>query len=120
MDDEGDWQALEGQALAVPKRFGGRADGGPPAPFAEEVAEQPKPRIARPSPKINAVPRRASANRVSGSKPGSRTGGQSSDLRKRRTLRVSSVNPSAARASICGHSTSRPTPLRNVPRMTTR
>ncbi len=49
-----------------------------------------------------------------------RPGGQSSDFRKRRMLIVRRPTPSAAMPSMSGHSASRPTPLRNVARMTTR
>ena len=52
--------------------------------------------------------------------PERRNGGQSSDLWNLSTLRPSKIRPSAASASICGQSTVSPTPLRNVPRMTTR
>ena len=45
---------------------------------------------------------------------------QSSDLWNLRTLIPRNTTPSTASAAICGHSTSRPTPFRNVPRMTTR
>lgn len=44
----------------------------------------------------------------------------SNDLRKRRMLVPSKTKAIAAIAASCGHSTSKPTPLRNVPRITTR
>ncbi len=45
---------------------------------------------------------------------------QSNDFLKRSTATVKTPNAITAKASICGHSTSKPTPLRKVARMITR
>ena len=86
-----------------------------------EVSSMVRGRLERSPPSLPCLDRKINAGRGGGAAAKRElVRGQSSDLRNLRTLIIKSVTPSPASASICGQSTFKPTPLRNVPRMTTR